>query len=586
MEGLRTGDWIMILAYGALMLLVGVYCIRFSRQGVSYFAGGRKIPWWVSGISGWMSAFSAYVFVGLASKIYSVGIAPLFHILFSMAFAWLVGSFVWARRWRKTGIITVPEYMENRFNLMTRQVFAWVVVPFRILDDGVKCYSTALIIATVFGIPYWFSITGLSLITIIYTMIGGLWAVMITDIVQFVILVVVVFVVLPVGLDKIGWMDGITNAIPTGFYDIFHPVERFNGDFTIMFFVAMWIMTPLLYNGSFSMVQRYTTVPTPRDAKKSALLSFWLGIMFFPFLALPPMISRFMYGDALLATTTLSETSYIKLCMDLLPVGMIGMVVVAIMAATMSALAGDYNIYGAVLTNDFYNRLINRKASQKRLALVGRFNTFLVGALALVVAIMVPRFGGAFKVMMFVLGMIGAPTTLPILLGLWFRKTGPWGAITACLSGVAIGLITRLGLHWDYGWFVMSNVVVTTVVFFASGILFPAKGAVKRRVDELFDRVLSIGDDEVPEEVVRDKELEESGQGWREDKDEVEVAAKVPSPYQIVGQILLILGVLLGAIGFTAGRAGLIIDSIVSIVLIILGILLVMKGRSILKANK
>ena len=174
MQNLRLGDWAMILVYGMTMIFIGVYCLQFARKGINYFAGGRRIPWWVSGISSWMSAFSAYVFVGLASAVYRVGIAPLFHIMFSIAFAWFVGSFLWAARWRKTGIITVPEFMEQRFNLTTRQVFAWVVTPFRIMDDGVKCYATALIIATVFGIPYWYSILGLSLVTIAYTMMGGL----------------------------------------------------------------------------------------------------------------------------------------------------------------------------------------------------------------------------------------------------------------------------------------------------------------------------------------------------------------------------------------------------------------------------
>ena len=142
MEHLRLGDWLMIAVYGVLMVSIGVYCSRYANIGLNYFAGGRRIPWWLSGISSWMGAFSAYVFVGLASKMYQVGLATLFHVLYAMSFAWLVGAVVWAARWRMTGIITVPEYMERRFNLSTRQVFAWIVTPFRIADDGVKCYST------------------------------------------------------------------------------------------------------------------------------------------------------------------------------------------------------------------------------------------------------------------------------------------------------------------------------------------------------------------------------------------------------------------------------------------------------------
>lgn len=570
MQNLRVGDWVMILVYSVLMLAIGVYCMRFSKKGINYFAGGRQIPWWLSGVSAWMSAFSAYVFVGLASAVYKVGIAPLVHILYGMAFAWFVGAFLWAERWRKTGIITVPEFMETRFNLTTRQVFAWVVTPFRIGDDGVKCYATAKIIGFVFGIPLWAGILGLTLVTISYTMIGGLWAVMITDMVQFVILIVVIFVVLPIGLAKIGWLPGLLEGSPGGFFSIFQDFERYNGDFTVWYFIAMWVMTPLLYNGSFSLVQRYTTVPKPRDAKKSAWLAMWLGLLFFPLLIGPPMISRVLYGDLLMGSTALMETSYIKLCVDLLPVGMIGIVVVAIMAATMSALAGDYNIYGAVLTNDLYNRLINRRAGAARLALVGRFNVLLVGALSLLVAMSVERLGGAFEVMMVILGMIGGPTTIPILMGIWIRRPGPAAAIAACLSGMAFGAFSKYVLGWSYAPFVLGNVAVTAGVFLLVGLFVPVRGKVKERVDELFDRVL------------KGREVRAGAFGEQDGAPETGESEDVPSPFSIVGWILGAIGASLGVVGFfTGSAAGVLIDGVVALTLVLLGWLLVRIGRMI-----
>jgi len=571
MENLRLGDWIMILIYSFLMLVIGFYCIRYARQGLSYFAGGRKIPWWLSGISSWMSAFSAYVFVGLASEIYEVGIAPLYHILYAMAFAWFVGALLWAERWRKTGIVTVPEFMEKRFSLATRQVFAWVVTPFRIADDGVKCYATAMIIAFVFGIPSWLSIMGLSLITILYTMIGGLWAVMITDMVQFFILILVIMVVLPVGLAKIGWLSGLVAGAPEHFFRAVHPPESFNGNFTVLYLAAMLVMHPFLYNGSFSLVQRYTTVPTPKDARKSAWLSMWLALIFFPMLVVPPIVSRVLYGGELLGSKALMETSYIKLCVDLLPVGMIGMVVVAFLAATMSSLAGDYNIYGAVLTNDLYNRLINRKASQRLLAVVGKFNTLLVGALALLVALTVGSMGGAFRVMMTILGMIGGPTTIPILFGLWIKRPAPSAAIAACTCGIAFGALARWVWDFPYALFVLGNIGVTIAVFLIVGWLFPAQGEMKEKIDLLFDRVLkgpgvSIAGEETAE-------LVEKGGGETDG---------TPSPFAIIGVILGVIGLALGFIGIFSGSGWAVrIDGAVGLVLLALGSLLISKGRVI-----
>ncbi len=566
MENLRVGDWAMIVIYSLLMIAIGVYCIRFARQGENYFAGGRRIPWWLSGVSAWMGAFSAYVFVGMASVIYRVGAAPLLHLLFAMAFAWFVGSFLWAARWRRTGIVTVPEFMEQRFNLTTRQVFAWIVVPFRIADDGVKGYATAKIIGFVFGVPLWASILGLSLITILYTMIGGLWAVMITDMVQFVILLLVMIVVVPIGLAKIGWLEGLVQGAPEHFHRLIHAPEAFGGEFTLAYLAAMWVMHPFLYNGSFTLVQRYTTVPTPRDAVKSARLSMALSLAFFPLLVLPPMISRVLYGDSLMASTALQETSYIKLCVDLLPMGMIGVVVVAIMAATMSTLSADFNIYGAVLTNDFYHRLINRRASQRNLALVGKLCTLLVGALALWWRCCA-ALGGAFDVMMTILGLIGGPTTIPILMGIWMRRPTPAAAIASVSAGIAFGALAKWVLGLPFAWFVLGNIAVTIGVFLLMGLIWPARGELKRRMDHFSIRCW-------PGPPIT---------GWSA----VEQEQRAPSPFAIVGVILLVIGLALGVVGWlTAAAQAIRIDGMVAAVLLALGALLVWRGRSIARKVK
>jgi len=570
LQNLLLGDWLMIVIYSLLMVVIGLYCARFAKKGISYFAGGRRVPWWLSGVSGWMGAFSAYVFVGMASAIYKVGMAPLYHLLYAMSFAWLLGALFWAARWRRTGIITVPEYMEKRFNLATRQVFAWVVTPFRIADDGVKCYATAFIIAFVFGIPAWAGVLGLSLVTIAYTVIGGLWAVMITDVVQFVILVVVMFVVVPVGLGKVGWLSGLAAGAPEHFFRVFHDGAAFDGDFTLLFLVAMWLMHPFLYNGSFTLVQRYTTVPSPADARRSAFLSMALGLVFFPLILAPPMISRVLYGDSLMAGTSLMETSYIRLCVDLLPVGMIGVVVVALMAATMSALSADYNIYGAVLTNDLYHRLINPAASQRKLALVGKLCTLIVGGLALVVALSVEKLGGAFKVMMTILGLIGGPTTIPILLGLWLRRPSPAAAISALAAGVGVGAVGKLQFGFNTAQLVLTNIPVTTAVFLAWGWLWPARGAMKEKVDRFFERLQS-GEALTAEreEQVADRDRE----AGREEE-------QVPSAFKIAGVILGVIGLALGLVGlFASSGGGLGINLAVSLVLLLLAGLMIGGGR-------
>jgi len=237
----------------------------------------------------------------------------------------------------------------------------------------------------------------------------------------------------------------------------------------------------------------------------------------------------------------------------------------------MSALSADYNIYGAVLTNDLYHRLINPEASQRRIAIVGKFCTMLVGGLALLLALGVESMGGAFTVMMTILGMIGGPTTIPILLGLWIRRPAAGAAIAAVASGIVFGALAKWVWGFSYAPFVLGNMAVTAVVFLAWGWLWPARGEMKEKIELLFQRMLSgQGIRQSDEEAVEDEPA-----GEKE-------ADQVPSPFAIVGVIIGVIGLALGAVGLFSGTGfGVTINGVISLVMLVLAGIMVRFSKSI-----
>ena len=141
-------DYFVIGIYGLLMVVVGLYVMRFNRGAAEYFRGGSRIPWLVAGLSCFMSGFSAWTFTGAAGVAYSHGIAAV-GLYIGNAASFLLGYFVFAQRWRRSRVTTVMEYLSDRFNPVTHQTFSWVTIFVR--STGARAPRKAM------NAPHWFA---------------------------------------------------------------------------------------------------------------------------------------------------------------------------------------------------------------------------------------------------------------------------------------------------------------------------------------------------------------------------------------------------------------------------------------------
>ncbi|HNY92061.1 MAG TPA: Na+:solute symporter, partial [bacterium] len=201
---IQTADIVVILIYALFMGYLGYYAKRRVQNVEDYFAGGRKVPWWMAAISHHMSGYSAFAFVGHATIAYMSGFSIWTFFAVPIFIAMIIGARVWAPKWVRLKVITPVEYLEERFNLGTRQLFAWSGIGIKFVDEGVKLYSLSVIVHVVTGFSLELVIVACGLVTMFYLLFGGLWATMLTDFAQFIIQFSVTLLLVPLVLNAVG----------------------------------------------------------------------------------------------------------------------------------------------------------------------------------------------------------------------------------------------------------------------------------------------------------------------------------------------------------------------------------------------
>ncbi|MEM4724235.1 MAG: hypothetical protein QXP01_04425 [Candidatus Hadarchaeum sp.] len=324
------------------------------------------------------------------------------------------------------------ELVEERYDATLRQIFAWQGVPVKIIDDSMKLFATGKFVSIVTDLPVQFCIYVVGGSILLCTFLGGLWAVTITDFIQFIILTAGLFVILPLSIYHAGGLGKIYAQMPDGFFRF--TTEQYPWSYVIpliLLYAFSWSSI------NWSLIQRYYCVPDEKEVKKVGLtvvILYILGppIMFFPAFA----------GKVLVPELKDAGDIFPTLCSMLLPAGMLGLLISAMFSATMSTLSSDFNVCASVLTHDVYKRLLRPTANDKELIYVGRLSTVLVGVLALIIASILSR-GKAenlFRVMVTLFGVATGPVAVPMMLGMVSKRYTSLSAIVGFCIGTLIGL--------------------------------------------------------------------------------------------------------------------------------------------------
>ncbi|XP_054995640.1 sodium/glucose cotransporter 4-like [Sorex araneus] len=478
---LHTYDFVVLVVYFVFVIIVGIWSSFRASQGTidGYFLAGRSMSWWPIGASLMSSDVGSGLFMGLAGTGAAGGLA--------------VGGFEWNATWMllalgwvfvpvyiAAGVVTMPQYLKKRFGGQRIQVYMSVLslILYIFTKISTDIFSGAVFIQMALGWNLYLSTVVLLVVTAVYTIAGGLTAVIYTDTLQTVIMVGGALVLMFLGFQEVGWYPGLeqrySQAIPNVTVpnttchlprpDAFHIFrDPVTGDIPwpgLIF--GLSVLATWYWCTDQVIVQRSLSAKNLSHAKGGSVLAGYLKMLPMFFIVMPGMISRALYPDEVGcvdpdicqricgARVGCSNIAYPKLVMALMPVGLRGLMIAVIMAALMSSLTSIFNSSSTLFIIDVWQRF-RRKATERELMVVGRvFVVFLVIISILWIPIIQSSNSGQlFDYIQSVTSYLAPPITALFLLAIFCKRVTEPGAFWGLLFGLAVGLV-RLILEFAY----------------------------------------------------------------------------------------------------------------------------------------
>ena len=387
------------------------------------------------------------------------------------------------------------EYLATRYGVPTQQVLAWSGAALKVFDVGAKWTATAILLNVFAGMPLAWGILLTGGVTLIYSVAGGLWADALTDLSQFLIQLVGGIALFIAVLAKLGGISAIWTIwghLPQGH------AQPFNGQYTVVFTIVYFFGNVLSYNGgTWNLAQRFIAAPTAADARRAALLSaalylIWPLVLFFPMWAAPVLLPGLKHPSQ----------SYALLTQQLLPPGLVGLVLAGIFAHTMAMSSSDANAISAVVTRDILPVVFKRARhfTEEAELLAGRASTVLFIALSMGIALEAHRLGGVIGLLLLWYAALLGPIAIPMMFGMlpMFRTAGPAAAIISWATGIVMfvlvkyvlaAMIARVGPDWITTFIVGGPMLCSTFVYCTVAFLWPGSN---HRADVL---LASLSDD-------------------------------------------------------------------------------------------
>ncbi|MGN6214181.1 sodium:solute symporter family protein [Parafilimonas sp.] len=428
-------DFIVMAVFALLILGIGMMFTKVgSKNSAAFFEAGGSTPWWINSISLFISYFSAGTFVVWGSIAYKSGFVAN-GIQLTMVFGGMLVALFVAAKWKRTGAVTAAEYIGKRLGKKTLQFFTVLIMLHGLFTTASVLYPVGKMVNVATGLSLNASILIISVIIILYTSAGGLWAVLVTDVVQFVILTAAVMIVIPMAFKEVGGASTFVDKAPADFF------KFFNSEYSFGFFLAFLAYQTVYIGGNWAYVQRYTSVSNERNSKKVAWL-FTLLYFISPFIwMLPPMLYRVINPNL---TGLQPEGAYMMICQQVLPAGLIGLVLSGMISASASKANTTINMMAIVFAHDVYKKMIRPAATEKELIFAARAFTVAFGVITVVIAMLVPLIGGIVEMVLSTASIAGGALFAPIIWTLYSKRQTAISVVTASLAGLIISLVLKL----------------------------------------------------------------------------------------------------------------------------------------------
>lgn len=437
------------------ILIVGIYFLflitigwmfrTFTSTTSDYFRGGGNMLWWMVGATAFMTQFSAWTFTGAAGKAYNDGFAVAV-IFVANAFGYLMNYLYFAPKFRQLRVITVIEAIRMRFGAKNEQVFTWSSMPNSVVSAGVWLNALAIIASSIFGFDMATTIWATGLVVLVMSVTGGSWAVIASDFMQMVIIMAVTITCAVVAIVQGGGVSEIIANFPVDEGGSFLMGNDLNylsifGIWAVFIFFKQFSITNNMLNA-----YRYLAAKDSNNAKKAALLACVLMTMG-PLIWFMP--SWFIAGQEGVDLATIypeqgskaADFAYLYFVQEYMPVGMVGLLIAAMFAATMSSMDSGLNRNSGIFVKNFYQTILRPTSTEKELVFVSKLTSTFFGIAIILIALFINSLKelSLFDTMMYVGALIGFPMTIPAFLGFFIKKTPDWAGwgtlvVGACVS--------------------------------------------------------------------------------------------------------------------------------------------------------
>lgn len=453
MNGLQTLDWIVLALYFAVILGIAWWVIRKKQESsTDYFLAGRNVGWFVIGASVFASNIGSEHIVGLAGTAAKSGVAMAHYELH--AWCILLLGWVFVPFYMRTRVFTMPEFLERRYSPTSRWFLSIIsLVAYVLTKVSVTVYAGAVVFQTLMGIDFWTGALITVIMTGLYTVAGGLRAVVYTEALQAFILILGSVTVLFMGLKAIGGWENLVAVAGADHFNLFPPLS--DPDFP---WLGLLLGAPIVgiwyWCTDQCIVQRVLAARSEQDARRGTIFAAFLKLLPFWIFFIPGITAYALAksGQLNLASADQAFPTLVKM---LLPTGLRGLVVGGLLAALMSSLAAVFNSCSTLFTMDIYKK-IRPDAPEKKLVRVGRIAT---GAVVVTGILWIPLMkfisGELYHYLQSVQSYLAPPITAVFLLGVFWKRINARGANVALFGGFIIGmlrLIAELSKEHLSGW--------------------------------------------------------------------------------------------------------------------------------------
>jgi len=445
---LTVYDYIAIAFFFVFMLALGPIFKRYSKDDSDFFRGGGQMLWWMVGGSAFMCQFSAWTFTGAAGKAYNDG-TLIGLLFFANAFGFFINYLWFAPRFRRMRVVSPIEGVRERFGAANEQIFTWLQLPMSLVYAAIWLNGLALFATAVFGFDITYTIWVVGIVVIVLSVSGGSWAICAGDFVQLLILMAVsiatAFLVL--GHADIGGISGLVEKVPSHH---FNWSEVAHSEI-IWLWIACTFVHKLVNLNNMQDSYRYLNVKDEKQSRKAALLASVLMLVGPVIWFIPPMAASVFSPDLAVEFPAIEkphEVAYVFAAMQVLPAGMMGLLVCGLFAATISSMDSGLNRNAGIFVRCFYQHVV-KDPSPKHLLRVGQVASALFGFFIILIAIFINELKGLdlFDLMMMFSGMIAIPYAIPLMWGIIFKNTPSWSGWSTVLIGFTVSF--ALTFFWE-----------------------------------------------------------------------------------------------------------------------------------------